>query len=58
MTDETLRSRNRWVIFLALVITLGPLVPYALRGDRQTAQPGVGGVPAPAESAPASGRAM
>jgi hypothetical protein len=40
MTDETLRSRNRWVIWLGIAITLGPLVPYAARGlgDRANAE--------------------
>jgi hypothetical protein len=32
MSDETLRSRNNLVIWLAIAIALLPLVPYALRG--------------------------
>jgi heme exporter protein D len=32
MSDATLRSRNNLVIWLAVAITLLPLVPYALRG--------------------------
>ena len=54
MTDETLRSRNRWVIWLGIAITLGPLVPYAARGlsDRSNAQPDIQApAPAPAGAA-------
>jgi hypothetical protein len=32
MTDKTLRSTNNRALWLAALITLVPLVPYALRG--------------------------
>jgi hypothetical protein len=45
MSDETLRSRNRWVFWLAIAITLGPLLPYAARGlgDRPSREPSMQG---------------
>ena len=47
MSEETLRSKNHLVLWLALAITLGPLVPYAARGtaDRTPAQLGMQGAP-------------
>ena len=33
MTDVELKSKTRWALWLALAITLVPLVPYALRGQ-------------------------
>lgn len=53
ISDETLRSKNRWAIWLGIAITLGPLVPYAARslGDRGPAELGM-------QTAAPSGTAM
>lgn len=32
MTEDVLRSRSRWALWLGIAICLIPLVPYALRG--------------------------
>jgi hypothetical protein len=37
MSEEKLRSANRWAIWLAVAITLGPLV--VMVGDRPSSQP-------------------
>jgi hypothetical protein len=33
MSDETLRSRNNTALWMAVAITLLPLIPYALGGS-------------------------
>lgn len=37
MSENTLRSKTRTMIWLAVAITLVPLVPYALRGGNDQA---------------------
>lgn len=37
MSDDTMRSRNRLVFWLVLVICLAPLIPYAMRGTPEQA---------------------
>lgn len=32
MTEEALRSKNRWAFWFAVAICLVPLLPYAMRG--------------------------
>jgi hypothetical protein len=32
MTDDVLRTKTRWGLWLAVAICLAPLVPYAVNG--------------------------
>jgi len=35
MTEEVLRTKTRWGLWLAIAICLVPLLPYALKGVAQ-----------------------